>query len=124
MPATLEAQKLGSRAAKVGFDWPDAEGLFAKMEEELGELRSEMHQKDIVQAKVAEELGDLMFTAVNLARHLKVDSEGTLRDANAKFRRRFAAMEMKAGGSEALAERSSAELEALWTEAKQAEAAG
>ncbi len=122
MPATLEAQKLGSKAAKVGFDWPDASGLFAKMDEELGELRAEVARGPEGASAIVEELGDLMFTVVNLARHLMVDGEGSLRAANAKFRRRFAAMEQAAGGADALAGMDAARLEALWAEAKQREA--
>ena len=120
MPAMLEAQKLGSQAAKVGFDWPDVAGLFAKMEEELGELRAEVKRGE--QTTVAEELGDLMFTAVNLARYLKIDTESALRAANAKFRRRFGAMEQAAGDSEALAGMDADALEALWTKAKRSTA--
>ena len=106
MPAMLEAGKLGSRAAKVGFDWPSAEGLFEKLQEEIGELQAEVGTANAVErymVGVEEELGDLLFTAVNLARHLKVDTESALRAANAKFRRRFAAMEAAAGGFDALA---------------------
>jgi nucleoside triphosphate diphosphatase len=124
MPATLEAGKLGSRAAKVGFDWPDAQGLFEKLSEEILELKTEL-QKDklplesqISSSAVEEEMGDLIFTAVNLARHLKVDPESALRAANAKFRQRFAAMEAAAGGSEALATRTPEQLEELWNRAK------
>jgi nucleoside triphosphate diphosphatase len=119
MPATLEAGKLGSRAAKVGFDWPDAEGLFAKLDEEVAELRAELREAGSVdQARVAEEMGDLLFTAVNLARHLKVDAESALRGANAKFRRRFGAMEAAAGGFEALGGLTAGELDGLWNAAK------
>lgn len=119
MPAVMEAQKIGSKAAKIGFDWPDASGLFAKMDEELAELmvEVEMGRKEAVD----EEFGDLMFTAVNLARHLKVDAEGSLRAANAKFRRRFAAMEEIAGGRDAMEGRSIESLEELWQAAKAAE---
>jgi XTP/dITP diphosphohydrolase/ATP diphosphatase len=117
MPAMMEAGKLGSRAAKVGFDWPDANGLFAKLNEEIGELRSEV-EEDVTDPAVAEELGDLLFTAVNLARHLKVDPEQALRGANAKFRRRFVAMENEAGGHEVLAGLEPEELERLWGRAK------
>ena len=128
MPAMLEAAKLGSRAAKVGFDWPDAEGLFAKLQEEIGELTAEVAPAaaNPSQAAVEAELGDLLFTAVNLARHLTVDPELALRAANAKFRRRFAAMESAAGGSDALAASTPAELDTLWNQAKTAvsEAAG
>jgi XTP/dITP diphosphohydrolase/ATP diphosphatase len=119
MPAMLEAGKLGSRAAKVGFDWPDAQGLFAKLQEEIAELQVEVTKSDPDQHElVQEELGDLLFTAVNLARHLKVDTESALRFANAKFRSRFRAMEQSAGGYEALAALGPAELDALWNEAK------
>ena len=83
MPATLEAQKLGSKAAKVGFDWPDSSGLFAKMDEEIAELMVEVEAKH--SENVEEEFGDLLFTAMNLARHLHVDSESALRRSNAKF---------------------------------------
>ena len=117
MPAMLEAAKLGSRAAKVGFDWPSAQGLFAKLQEEIAELQVEV--SDATEpARVEEELGDLLFTAVNLARHLKVDTESALRGANAKFRKRFGAMEKAAGGFEALASRTPGELEELWNAAK------
>lgn len=119
MPATMEAGKLGSRAAKVGFDWPDVAGLFDKLDEEIGELRSELNAS--AQGKdhrVEEELGDLLFTAMNLARHLKIDPEQALRRSNAKFRKRFSAMEASAGGRDALAAMSPAELDSLWTAAK------
>ena len=121
VPAVMEAGKLGSRAAKVGFDWPDVEGLFAKLDEEIGELRREVEGAAPAVA-VEEEMGDLLFTAVNLARHLKVDPEQALRAANAKFRRRFVAMESAAGGHEALAALTPNELEELWAQAKGAEA--
>ena len=122
MPAMLEAAKVGSRAAKVGFDWPDAEGLFAKLQEEIGELTAEVAPAaaNPSQSAVEAELGDLLFTAVNLARHLKVDPESALRSANAKFRRRFAAMESAVGGSDALAASTPAKLDALWNQAKTA----
>jgi XTP/dITP diphosphohydrolase/ATP diphosphatase len=119
MPATLEAAKLGSRAAKIGFDWPDAEGLFAKLQEEIGELKAEVGESTANQERIDEELGDLLFTAVNLARHLKVDAESALRLANAKFRARLGAMERSAGGFEALRSLGPVELEALWEAAKQ-----
>jgi XTP/dITP diphosphohydrolase/ATP diphosphatase len=127
MPAVMEAGKLGSKAAKVGFDWPDAEGLFAKMQEEIGELNAELEKVEAAelgrkeeekQARVEEEMGDILFTAVNLARHLKVDAESALRGANAKFRTRFGAMEASAGGFDALSALTPAELDALWNRAK------
>jgi ATP diphosphatase len=122
MPAVLEASKLGSRAAKVGFDWPNADGLFDKLQEEIGELKAELTPSSEGQSKTAieAEFGDLLFTAANLARHLKVDPESALRTANAKFRCRFAAMESAAGGKDALAASTPAELDNLWNEAKNA----
>jgi len=122
MPAVLEASKLGSRAAKVGFDWPDADGLFNKLDEEIRELKAELpgSSSSPSTSAIEAELGDLLFTAVNLARHLKVDPESALRAANAKFRRRFAAMESVAGSREALAASTPAELDLLWNRAKNA----
>jgi ATP diphosphatase len=119
MPATLEAHKLGSKAAKVGFDWPDSSGLFAKMDEEIAELMIEVEAKH--SENVEAEFGDLMFTAMNLARHLNVDAESALRRSNVKFRRRFAAMERAAGGREGLERLAPDELETLWAQAKSAE---
>jgi ATP diphosphatase len=122
MPAVLEASKLGSRAAKVGFDWPNADGLFDKLQEEIGELKAELTPSSEGQSKAAieAEFGDLLFTAVNLARHLKIDPESALRATNAKFRSRFAAMESAAGSSDALAASTPSELDQLWNEAKNA----
>ena len=121
MPASMEAAKLGSKAAKVGFDWPDASGLFAKVDEEIAELMIEVEAKH--RENVEAEFGDLMFTVMNLARHLKVDTESALRRSNAKFRARFAAMEKAAGGSAVLETMAPEELEALWSEAKEQEVA-
>jgi XTP/dITP diphosphohydrolase/ATP diphosphatase len=120
MPAMLEARKLGSRAAKVGFDWPSVDGLFEKLAEETAELREEL-ASGARDERVEEELGDLLFTAVNLARHLKVDPEFALRKTNAKFRQRFAVMEQEAGGREQLETTSADELEQLWNRAKAGE---
>jgi XTP/dITP diphosphohydrolase/ATP diphosphatase len=119
MPATLEATKLGAKAAKVGFDWPDASGLFAKMDEEMAELMVEVEAKHA--ENVEAEFGDLLFTAMNLARHLKVDAESALRRSNAKFRARFAAMERESGGK--LEGMSAEGMERLWEQAKAAERA-
>jgi XTP/dITP diphosphohydrolase/ATP diphosphatase len=119
MPPLLEAGKLGSKAAKVGFDWPNADGrateLFEKLDEEIEELKAEVAtgSRELMEA----ELGDLLFTAVNLARHLKVDPDAALRGANAKFRRRFAGMEAEAG-EDGLRGKSAVELEAFWVKAK------
>lgn len=94
LPALLRAQKLQGRAARVGFDWPDTDGPRAKIAEELDEVAAAASD-----AERHEEVGDLLLAVVNYARHLGVDSETALRDANAKFARRFAAMEELAGGS-------------------------
>ena len=121
MPAMLEAGKLGSKAAKVGFDWPNADGLFEKLQEEIAELQAELSPgAPSTSAAAEEELGDLLFTVVNLARHLKIDPESALRSSNAKFRNRFRAMESAAGGRDALTARTPAELEVLWNHAKSA----
>lgn len=114
LPALAAAQKLGHKAAKAGFDWPDIDGVWAKIGEELDELR------DAEPAGRAEELGDLLFVVSRLASWLDVDAETALREANTKFRRRFAACERLAGGRD-LRELSAAELDALWQLAKQAE---
>jgi nucleoside triphosphate diphosphatase len=118
-PALLEATKLGSKAARVGFDWPDRAGLLEKVEEECREIEIEVLAGAAPEA-VEGEVGDLLFTVVNLARHLKVDPELALRRTNAKFRRRFAAMEQASGRE--LSGRNAVELEALWAQAKQQEA--
>jgi MazG family protein len=118
MPALSEAGEIGSKAAKAGFDWPDIRGVVEKLREECGELESELVRGD--QESSSEELGDLLFTAANLARHLKTDPELALRDANAKFRRRFAQME--AATERPLEDLSSVELEELWVRSKQSEA--
>ena len=119
MPAMLEAAKLGSRAAKNGFDWPDAQGLFEKLDEEKLELKAELAKGD--QDAIEAELGDLLFTAVNLARHLRVDPESALRRTNAKFRKRYGSMEQQAGGEQAFEQMSLAQKEALWSLAKTSE---
>ena len=94
LPALLRAQKLQSRAARVGFDWPDINGPRDKITEELAEVAAAEDD-----AARHEEVGDLLFAVVNYASHLGVDAETALRDANLKLARRFAAMEDRAGGS-------------------------
>lgn len=91
LPALLRSEKLQKRAARTGFDWTDARDIFDKLEEETGEVREAMAEGD--QNHIEEEIGDLLFVTANLARHLKVDPEEALRRANAKFTRRFKAME-------------------------------
>jgi ATP diphosphatase len=126
VPSTLSgltrALKLTKRAATVGFDWTDPQDVLAKLTEEAAELVEEIGEGDA--ARTEEEYGDLMFVMVNLARHLKVDPETALRRANAKFERRFRAIEaaLKAEGrtpSEATLD----EMEDLWSRIKQAEKA-
>jgi len=113
LPALERAAKLQRRAARVGFDWPDQNGPRAKIDEELAELdaESDHHRK-------LEELGDLLFAVVNLARHLNIEPEAALRDANAKFERRFRKIE-KAAGFETM---TLDEKEALWVAAKKSQA--
>lgn len=109
LPALARAEKLQKRAARVGFDWPDAAGPRAKIEEELAEVEA---ASEIARQ---EEVGDLLFSVVNWARHLGIDAEAALRAANAKFERRFAAMEAEDAN---FASRSLAEMEAAWARAK------
>ncbi len=116
MPATLEATKLGSRAAKTGFDWPSADGIFEKLAEEAAELQAEIAHADT--GKMEAEFGDLFFTMMNLARHLKIDPESALRGSNARFRARFAAMERMGGGAAQLRAMSAEDLDRLWSKAK------
>jgi MazG family protein len=125
LPALARAAKLGRRAARVGFDWPDARSVRAKVLEELHEVDDALaHAEPAAQdaagvEELSGELGDLLFTLVNWSRHLHIDAEAALRAANAKFERRFARMESlaQARGLE-LARLSAAEWDALWNEAK------
>lgn len=121
MPALAEAAKLGSKAAKVGFDWPEISGLIAKLHEETAELEVEISTGEAARERAGQELGDLLFTAVNLARHLRVDPELALRDTNARFRRRFRYMEQHS--AQKLEQLAPEELERLWAEAKKSESA-
>src|SRR5438270_9778510 len=113
LPALERAAKLQRRAASVAFDWPDVSGPRAKIDEELAELEAETDPD-----RKLEELGDLLFAVVNLARHLNVEPEAALREANRKFERRFRAIEQEPG----FAEMSLDEKEALWVRAKKAQA--
>jgi nucleoside triphosphate diphosphatase len=139
----LEAHKLSARAALVGFDWPNIEGLFAKLQEEIQELREQLKQfpapgpRPLVPAvagsgqpsvpeelriRLAEEVGDLFFVLVNLARYLALDSESALKTSNRKFRRRFEWMEAQLRASGRSAQGATPEeLESLWQQAKREE---
>jgi ATP diphosphatase len=120
LPALMRAHKLQVKAAKVGFDWTDSRDVLAKVREETDEVAEAVAAGD--KAGAAEEVGDLLFAVANLARHLGVEPEGALRAANAKFQRRFGAIERAlAARGLALGDASLAEMEALWTAAKDAE---
>jgi ATP diphosphatase len=113
LPALERAAKLQRRAARVGFDWPDASGPRSKIDEELAELEAETdHDRKL------DELGDLLFAVVNLARHLNVEPEAALREANRKFERRFRSIEQEPGFGDMSLE----DKEALWVRAKKAQA--
>ena len=118
LPALTRAVKLQNRAARVGFDWPDAGAVLDKIAEETAEL---VEARDpATPRRVREEYGDLMFVMANLARHLGVDPEAALRDANAKFDRRFEAIEAAlAAQGRAPANSTLAEMDALWDAAKE-----
>jgi MazG family protein len=143
LPSLLEAHKLSSRAAQVGFDWPNMEGLFDKLSEEISELRQQLQEfpapgprpegrgvagsgrqaiSDDLRERVEEEVGDLFFVLVNIARYLSLDPESALRKTNRKFRRRFQWMEQRLQEKGRNAEQASMdELELLWQQAKQEE---
>lgn len=115
LPAVTMAHKLQKRAARVGFDWPDQHGVLDKVKEELQEL--EQAWSDPVGR--AEEMGDLLFTCVNLARHAGLDAETVLRQANRKFAGRFRAMELQLDEQgQAIAESSAADMESAWEHVK------
>ena len=119
LPALAYAAKVGAKASKVGFDWPDVAGAFAKIEEETAELREEMATPSPDAGAVGDELGDLLFAVVNVARHLDVDPELALRAATDKFRLRFEAVERLAvERSIDLRAADLAMLDALWDEVK------
>ena len=140
MPALLEASKLSSRAAQVGFDWPNIDGLFEKLHEETDELREHLKEfptpgprpqgrgvagsgrtvvPEALQSRLEEEVGDLFFVLVNVARYLSVDPESALRKTNRKFKRRFQWMEARLNESGRSADQAPMEeLESLWQQAK------
>jgi ATP diphosphatase len=120
LPALTRAEKLAKRAARVGFDWPDAAAVLDKLEEEAAELRAELSEAD--PARLADEVGDLFFVLANLARKLNLDPEACLRGANDKFVRRFSAVEASlAAEGRAPAEATLAQMEAAWQAVKATE---
>lgn len=118
LPALSRAQKFQDKAAKIGFDWPDVQPVIDKIREEIVEAEAVLGDKE----KAAEEIGDLLFAVTNLARHAGVDAESALRQANAKFERRFASIEaaLKARGKKP-EDSTLEEMDALWNAAKKAE---
>lgn len=117
LPALKRAEKLGKRAARSGFDWPDSSGVRGKVDEEMAELQQA--EAGGSAARVSEEFGDLLFTLVNLARHLGVDAEQALQSANRKFERRFRHLEqLLAASGEKMADLDPVSLEAHWQHAK------
>ena len=120
LPALARAEKLARRAATVGFDWPDTASVLAKADEELGEVAAAIIADD--KTAIAEELGDLLFAIANLARHLGVEPEAALRDANSKFSRRFSYVEERARGDGVpLAEAGLERLDGYWNEVRAAD---
>ncbi|WP_275266324.1 nucleoside triphosphate pyrophosphohydrolase [Rhodovastum atsumiense] len=120
LPALTRAEKLTRRAARVGFDWPDAEAVLAKLDEEVAELRAELPGAD--PARLTDEMGDLLFVMANLARKLGLDPERCLREANLKFARRFGEVERRlAETGRTPADATLDEMEAHWQDAKRAE---
>ena len=118
LPALTRAVKLQRKASREGFDWPEVAPVLDKIAEELSELREELHALPD-RKRVAAELGDLLFTCVNAARHLDVDPEQALRGANRRFEQRFREIETILGkGGKAVREMGQAELEVLWEEVK------
>jgi ATP diphosphatase len=123
MPSLTRADKLTRKAAKVGFAWPDLAGVIAKVDEELAEVSEAVASGD--KAEIADEVGDLLFTVANLARHLDVDPEAALAAATRKFERRFKAVEQALAADGRSPEQSDlAEMDRLWDAAKAAERAG
>ena len=122
LPALTRALKLQEKAGKVGFDWNDAGAVLAKLREEIAEVETEIASG--TPERLTGEVGDLLFAAVNLARHLAVDPDGALRGANAKFERRFAHIEARLAEAGRRPEGATLdEMERLWNEAKALERA-
>jgi ATP diphosphatase len=121
LAALQRALELQLRGARAGFDWPAPGPVLDKLQEEVAELRAAMNDGQL--HRVADELGDLLFTVVNLARKLGIDPAMALRHANGKFERRFRALEQQAGGRAGLRRLTLDEMEALWQAVKKREAA-
>jgi len=121
LPALLRAQRLGAKASGVGFDWPNTDGVIDKIREELGEVIDASAGTD--HKAIEHEVGDLLFSVVNLARHLSIEPETALQEANRRFERRFREVEgLAAQDGDALNGLSAERLEALWDAVKQTEA--
>ena len=121
LPAIHEAHQISSRAARVGFDWPDVNGIFDKLQEEVRELKEVISSSGSEEKRdrLEDEIGDMLFVIVNIARYLKIDSESALKHANRKFKSRFQYMEKElAGQGKTLDQTSLDEMEALWQKAK------
>ena len=121
LPAIHEAHQISSRAARVGFDWPDIDGVFAKLQEEVAELKEVIAagDDDAKRERLEDELGDMLFVIVNIARYLKIDSESALKRANRKFKTRFQHMEEElARQGKTLESTNLDEMETLWQRAK------
>ena len=120
LPALHEAHQISSRAVRVGFDWPDIESVFDKLTEETLELREALTApEELRQSRLEDELGDIFFVVVNLARFLKIDSESALKRANRKFKTRFQHMEGQlASAGKSIETTSLEEMESLWRQAK------
>jgi nucleoside triphosphate diphosphatase len=121
LPALTRADKLGKRAAQVGFEWPSVDGALDKLDEELGELRQELRDA-APREDIAKELGDVLFCVVNVCRYLNIDPESTLRDTNAKFERRFGYVERRLTEQGRTPQDATLEeMDALWDEGKKKE---
>ncbi len=119
LPATVEAFQMTTKAGRVGFDWPDAGAVLAKLDEEIAELKAALAAPERSDSRVAEELGDPLFVAVHLARQLGLDAESALKRANRKFRRRFRHVERRLRErGRSPAESKLEEMDELWDEAK------
>jgi MazG family protein len=121
LPAIHEAHQISSRAARVGFDWPDIEGIFDKLQEEVFELKEVISEEDGEKRRerLEDEIGDMLFVIVNISRYLKIDSESALKRANRKFKSRFQYMERElAKQGKTLDQVRLEEMEALWQKAK------